>query len=653
MTFFARLTKTILVVIACALSAWAYDPATIPTQFGIPPGNVPVFGCDEVGQGVTQVTKSQGYCSFHDFAIKHDHGIYARVTWQTVDTGTTGPLYSGWATADALFQNYAPVNSVNTVTSITCANPVCTVVFPSNNPFSASANASVCFWNTSVADYNAIGPTSGTGCFALTGVTYSGTGCASSKPCLTGATFNFAGAHSASSGGVVTFACGDALYGAPHPCYVKPITVHHQSTASSVPPYIYGQAWANLQATPGWVAGSTHLFGETLLQGSTYYQETALNGNGQCAEATTLPTFNTTVGQSTTDGTCTWLSYGANANPQEAVVGSGYAGGGNDPPAGNYAGGGAIFNINSAVGSGTGKCSPSACAAADVMLGLPMWNENSYLNAIVAFNTSQNDGSGNPGVIYHYATVAWAVQCKCIFEDRLGMMDQGEVFHYLETVLASSSWTNMTYAQFKGLYIDGYVSKVARANYAAWLASGATWKLDAPTNCFSNGNNLNDCLDYFNEIVSVIKAAGPLYGYGNQGLYVTDTTTEAVGGWAGQITGSEYPNFRRTLIPDRNAGAHRHLQFQARTCPANGNAGHCTNPGEGSLAQFAQLITLNNVDVLEWVSSDDQNATWDSRYTYANGVSSGIEYADAQADNYQAYANNIAQGLPSNTGGVQ
>ena len=87
--------------------------------------------------------------------------------------------------------------------------------------------------------------------------------------------------------------------------------------------------------------------------------------------------------------------------------------------------------------------------------------------------------------------------------------DQGEVFFFGETVVASASWLNLTYAQFKGAYLDDYVADVAQANWNAYTAQNPAWKLEGPTNCYSGGAAAAECLDYFTEIVNGYKRVSP------------------------------------------------------------------------------------------------------------------------------------------------
>ena len=67
--------------------------------------------------------------------------------------------------------------------------------------------------------------------------------------------------------------------------------------------------------------------------------------------------------------------------------------------------------------------------------------------------------------------------------------------------------------------------------------------------------------------------------------------------------------------------------------------------------QFAQIGPQHRFTSMEWFETE-LTCTYDARYTYANGVTSGCEYADMQADFYQNYINNQVNGLPSYTAKV-
>lgn len=679
----------------------------VPQLFSFVPASAPAAGCQN-----SLSTASQGFCSFTNVDLDHVDGVDVRINANQIDTGNnaTGMNLTGWNTADKAFQNFVPaIGSTNTISAISNSAGVTTVTMTGSNPFPTSSQSSICIWNASVAAY--------INCFQLTGVSYTGN-------FLTSMTFNQGGSPASCSsncgGAVVTFACGRLLHGSPAPCKVGIIVAHHRNVVSSVADYIYDQPWANSSAYTR--QNSTRYYMDQTIKVGTHYYHVVptLDTQGGGVTAASNPGNWSTTGGTSLDGTVTWQDDGTSAMPQQALVGAGYVGGGNDPT--SYAAGGAVFNINTSVGAGVGQCTPSACVPNDVGQGFPLFWQNPYREWIRKFNTTQNDGNGNKGVIPHYQSVPWASQISYI---RLGMDDSGEVFFFLQTVVINASWKNLTFNQFLNIHIDSYVADIANSNWQAMVAVSAPYRLDGPTNCYANGNNDNNCLPYFTEIVKVYKAASSAYGFGNQGWYYPDTLTEVNGLWSSQLTGSEFPMFDKYFNNDLASGSTRHLQPQAPDCPvaasnigtatvtngqptitstagqgfvtgtswngiqiafitaantfptltistvtdsshltlttnwtqASGSVQYtagvdCSNPEEGSFAQFEQLGAQHGINVVEFFAPT-VSCTWDSTYTHANGLASGlVEYAECQTDKYQNYYNALASGLPNQTSGI-
>lgn len=617
---------------------------TPPLFFTFVPTNPPGSGC--IGTAASYAGAG-GFCSVLSATVEnHLDGIIVRVSAQTVDTGDSngGVLdMSNWSGADsgsglyrfALFNG----NGYNLTASSSCSTTAGVATCNAQTGITwLPPDGNVCIGGVSVSNYN--------GCWVLTGATYSGAN-------LSTFTFNIAGSPATGNGGYISAGCANG--GSPKLCKIAIIVQHHRGGASkNMPDYPFSQAWINLVVQP-WQPSTPYVFHQSVTHGGhCYYVTNPIGTNGGGITSATDPGNFSISGGTSVDNTITWKDNGAtNCLPQESLVGPGYAGGGNAPT--SYAGGGAFYNVNSTVGAGVANCTPSTCVADDVGLGFPVFFETPYLTWINAFNAIPMDSFGNPSAVYHYAQVVWEPQLLYL---RFGGMDNGEWNKFLAGTDQSASagtatgagWVTggMTYAQFRGAYLDAYANSFFTNIVTAWKASGATYQLDSGTNCFAGGNGAGKCLDYSQDIVANAKAASLNYGFGNQGWWIQDPGVNAAGSCASAVTGCEWVTFPLYQAQDQALGNIRHIQLQAPTCPANGNAGHCTNPTEGSLAGFAQLATQHRVTVIEWFSSE-LSCTYDSRYTYANGVASGCEYADMQADNYQYFMNNLLKGLPSFT----
>lgn len=637
-----RLILALLLMTVCAGAV--STGITPPLFFTFVPTNPPGSGC--IGTAASYATAG-GFCSVLSATVENKiDGIVVRVSAQTVDTGdSNGGILdmSNWAGADsgsglyrfALFNG----NGYNLAASNSCTQAVGVATCTAQTGINwLPPDGNVCVGGVSISNYN--------GCFALTGATYTGAN-------LNTFSYNVSGNPGTANGGYISAGCGNG--GSPKLCKIAIIIQHHRGGATkNMPDYPFSQAWSNL-VTQQWQPNTRYVFHQSVFNGThCYYVTNPIDANGGGFSSATNPGNFSTSGGTSLDNTITWKDNGAtNCLPQESLVGPSYAGGGNAPT--SYAGGGAFYNVNSTVGAGVANCTPSACSSDDVGVGFPVFFETPYLTWINQFNAIPADAFGNPGAVYHYAQVVWEPQLLYL---RFGGMDNGEWNKFLATVDQNASagiadgatWVTggMTYNQLRNTYIDTYGASFYKNIVAAWIASGATYKLDTGTNCFAGGNGAGKCLDYSQDIVANAKAASTQYGFGNQGWWIQDPGVNAAGSCPSAVTGCEWVTFGVYQAQDQALGNIRHIQLQAPTCPVNGNQGHCTNPLEGSLAGFAQLATQHRVTVIEWFSSE-LSCTYDSRYTYANGVASGCEFADMQADNYQYFMNNLLKGLPSFT----
>lgn len=630
------------------------------------PSTFPAAGCDEA-DGVSP-NANNGACSLID-QLGHVNGILYRVSAITVDTGDSsgGAMnLSGWNAADAaadFFRTDAGNGSPLVATGNSCVTvsttATCTAAALSPFPATTQANAGYYISGVSVSAYN--GP------HIATAVTYAGAGCATiTNPCdFSTISFTVPAATPAGTGGNIAFAVGFNLTGSWAAADIIPIIQHHRTTGTNnMPVYPFSQAYANTVAS-AWAAG-TYPLRWTIKVGSTYYYNTANTANDICTTQGTTP-FPATA--PVTDGTCTWSlapGGGTNALPQESVVGSGYLGGGNAPPGpapptGTWQAtfGGAIYNINSGVGVGTvGNCAPSACTSTDVSVGFPLFFETPITVWINQFNTTVNDGHGNPGMIVHYATCAFVGQIPYI---RPGGFDNGEWFGFLNPVIVNSAWLNLTYAQYRGLFIDYYAKNIYANLGVAYAAAAPSWSLDTATNCFANGSNINECLDYPLHLVQYAKAALPGYGFGNQGWSQGDLAVQAQGTQASNSTGFIFSLFDLYNAQNIAVNAPRHLQFIAPSYPSNSNPAHTPPAGNsGSFDAFEPLGPQHGVRDVE-MFAQDVSITWDARYLYVadgcayptppagNCVQTGPDYLDAQANNYQSYYNAMAAGTPFST----
>jgi hypothetical protein len=563
--------RTLLIaflLLACSV-AWAQNNPLMITA--IPP-NPPTDGCHS---GWVHITAGW-YCDVNDGAagtgyLPHLDGIYTRVLSTTVDQGdvanggTDVPRFTGWAAQDAVLSPYNGVgNVVGTCTNVLNAT---TCTFPANTIFSPTPTSDIFITGNSVAAYNTSFSLNG-----APGATYTATGCIGPRTqCLASITFNQTSPVATGTGGNIFFGCARLLRGSIRPCKISLLTQHHSNSAvASSPVYPFKQAWANSQAD-AWTASKHFSLRQSIKVGTHYYHVVPPIDSlgGGTTSAVNPNNFSTTCTNATSlDNTVTWQDDCTNALPQESAIGTGYVGTTNDPQSGQWTSGGILINVNSL------QCnSPTfntACGALEVATGFPMFQETPYRKWFNFFNTATNDGFGNPGVIPHYKTVTWpslTVDPSQIQYNGMGLFDLSEVFFFQKPFVVSAAGLNLTYAQFKGIFIQDYAADSFQQNYAAWIAGGApAWQLNTRTNGYAGSGADGNSLDYAREIVKQAKLVYPYYSFGNQGVQISALTINAAGTWATANAGFYTPYFDQYL-PESKTVFH-HLQPAAPgDCP--------------------------------------------------------------------------------------
>lgn len=571
---------------------------------------------------------SQWYCDSIDFVLPHVKVVVGRVSGDTIDTGTIAPNFSGYAAADLVFADYNGL--AGPITNIVNAGNVTTVNMTGGNTFDITPTGGVCIKGNSNPAFNT--------CIQnITGNTYVAN-------VLTSFTFAQTSPQTTGTGGVATLGCWTPI----QRCGVEIIFQHHQAQGDTLtPPYVYGHnAWNDAQVV-AWVGSQTCSLHGSVTHGGHFYH----NLNSVGTASATDPLNWSTSGGTSVDGGCLWQDDGVtHALAQEASVqGGAYPGtGANVPTNFTGAGGGAVFNIDTTVGAGVGQCTPSACTTVDVASGFPVQTENSYKNWWQLITYGANDGLGNPGLLIHYANVSWASD---IYAIRPGWFDIGEIFGFNQPVIVNSHWFNLTYLQYRASFIDDFVGKSAISMWAVYAGLNPPWKLESSTNAFSGCPAVSECLDYPTELLIKLKAASPLWNFGNQGLSTPDLVTNQTGAWATQNTGF-WPVLFQKYILDPASVVH-YLQPIANDCPLNGNQSHCTAAeiSTGSMAQWLPFALQHKTRTFEFFNPTVM-CTFDPNYVYPT-VTTGPDFNDCAADNYAAAYANALTGNPGSTSSVQ
>ena len=229
------------------------------------------------------------------------------------------------------------------------------------------------------------------------------------------------------------------------------MTISHVNSTGGVnnntPPYVASVIYAATIINPlRWAAGTVYNWGNAVYDGAHYQIFLGTAANSVFTASGSTPSWNATVGGTTTDGACTacWFNFGTTAPPQMFVhsTAGGYVGNSNTSaftdglywmgPTTTF-GSLTVTNIVSACGG---------CTVADLVTLFPLITNQPYLAAALAFDQV---------MAAHFTGAAWVGAVAYI---RPGQTLNGQGFPVGAAVLKGASFANLTTAQWNTYWIS-------------------------------------------------------------------------------------------------------------------------------------------------------------------------------------------------------